>query len=95
MNKSNLFIGFLVGIAFTIGGVLLFTSIFSDYSFEKSIQNSLVNDYFGKLIAIGAILNFFPFFLYLRKKQIYHARGILLACLVIAIFIAIIKVIYN
>lgn len=95
MNKTNLLIGFLVGIAFTIAGVFLFTTIFSDYSFEKSIQDSLINDYFGKLIAIGAILNFFPFFLYLRKKQIQHARGILLACLVMAICIAIIKVVYN
>ena len=75
MSKSNIAIGFLIGISTTIGGVFLFTIFFSDYSFEVSLRDSIHNDYFGKLIAIGAILNFLPFFVFIRKKQIYHARG--------------------
>jgi len=92
MSKSNIAIGFLIGISTTIGGVFLFTIFFSNYSFEVSLRDSIHNDYFGKLIAIGAILNFLPFFVFMRKKQIYHARGILLACLVVAIAIAVVKI---
>ena len=92
MSKSNIAIGFLIGISTTIGGVFLFTIFFSDYSFEVSLHDSIQNDYFGKLIAIGAVLNFFPFFVFMRKKQIYHARGILLACLVVAVAIAVVKI---
>ncbi|WBL21952.1 hypothetical protein [Zunongwangia sp. HRR-M8] len=92
MDKSNVIIGFLIGISSTIAGVFLFTTFFSDYSFEASLRDSIANDYFGKLVAIGAILNFLPFFVFMRKKQVYHARGILLACLVVAIAIAVVKI---
>lgn len=92
MNKGNIVIGFLIGLSTTIGGVFLFTTFFSDYSFEASLRDSITNDYFGKLVAIGAVLNFLPFFVFMRKKQIYHARGILFACLVVAITIAVVKI---
>lgn len=92
MLKQNLLIGFLVGLSFNIGGVLLYIWIFSSSGIDETVDDAIENDYVGKLIALGAVLNFLPFFVFLRKKQHYHARGVLLASIVAAVAIAISKI---
>ncbi|HEY9185580.1 MAG TPA: hypothetical protein VIM94_09660 [Salegentibacter sp.] len=92
MIKQNIFIGFLVGLAFNIGGILLYILIFSAYGIDHTIEDAIINDYIGKIIALGAILNFLPFFVFLKKKQHYHARGVLLATIVAAVAIAFSKI---
>ncbi|MFD1094156.1 hypothetical protein [Salegentibacter chungangensis] len=91
MRKLDIFIGFLVGIAANIGGILLYISAFSEMNFDDTLSDAIENDYIGKLIALGAILNFLPFFVFIRKKQIYHARGVILATILTAICIAVFK----
>lgn len=91
MNKQDIIIGFLTGVAANIAGVMIYVGLFSQAGIDETIDDALRNDYIGKIIAIGAILNFVPFFLFLRKKQHLHARGVLLATIVIAIGIAIQK----
>ncbi|MGY5851605.1 hypothetical protein [Salegentibacter sp. F14] len=92
MIKQNILIGFLVGLAFNIGGIILYILIFSEQGIDRTINDAILNDYIGKIIALGAIVNFLPFFVFLRKKQHYHARGVLLATIVAAIAIAISKI---
>ncbi|WP_372918569.1 hypothetical protein [Salegentibacter sp.] len=92
MIKQNIFIGFLVGLAFNIGGILLYILIFSENDVDTTIHDAIIHDYIGKIIALGAILNFLPFFVFLKKKQHYHARGVLLATIVAAVAIAISKI---
>ncbi|HSP12810.1 MAG TPA: hypothetical protein VLO29_09805 [Salegentibacter sp.] len=92
MIKQNIFIGFLVGLAFNIGGILLYILMFSEYGIDRTIEDAIIYDYIGKIIALGAILNFLPFFVFLKKKQYYHARGVLLATIVAAVAIAISKI---
>jgi hypothetical protein len=58
---------------------------------EETLNHSIQNDYLGKIIALGAILNFFPFFVFLKKNQIYKARGVLLATVLMAVIIGITK----
>ncbi len=91
MIKQNIIIGFLVGLAFNIGGILLYILLFSEAGIDATLENAIKNEYMGKLIALGAILNFLPFFVFIRKKQVYHARGVMLACIIAAIAIAISK----
>lgn len=93
MIKLNLLIGFLVGLAFNIGGILLYILIFSELGIDDTLDDAIENDYIGKLIVLGAVLNFLPFFVFLRKKQHYHARGVLMATILAAIAIAISKII--
>ena len=59
---------------------------------NQTIEDDIINDYIGKIIALGAILNFLPFFVFLKKKQHYHARGVLLATIVAAVAIAFSKI---
>lgn len=93
MIKLNLFIGFLVGLSFNIGGILLYILIFSESGIDKTLDDAIENDYLGKIIVLGAVLNFLPFFVFLKKKQHYHARGVLMATIVAAVAIAISKII--
>lgn len=92
MIRQNLFTGFLVGLAFNIGGVLMYIFLFSELGIDETLDDAIENDYIGKLIVLGAVLNFLPFFVFLKKKQHYHARGVLMATIVAAIAIAISKI---
>ena len=89
MIKRNILIGFLTGISANIAGIILYLLIFSKMGLDETLQDAYVNNYLGKIIALGAALNFLPFFLFLKKNLIYHARGVLLATVITAIIIAI------
>ncbi|MCH4824504.1 hypothetical protein ML462_15130 [Gramella lutea] len=91
MIKQNLLTGFLTGIAANIAGVMLYITLFSQADIDTTLKNAIANDYLGKIIALGAVLNFLPFFVFLKKKQNYHARGVLLATVSVAVAIAIYK----
>ncbi|TBW28063.1 hypothetical protein [Gramella sp. KN1008] len=91
MIKQDLFTGFLTGIAANIAGVLLYVSLLSEAGLDATLQDAVANGYLGKIIALGAILNFLPFFVFLKKKQNYHARGVLLATVIVAVAVAIYK----
>ena len=89
--KKEILIGFLVGIAANLTGSYLYIYFFSDYSLEYTIEIALEQDIFGNLIALGAILNLIVFFIFLKKKQFYRARGVVLATLLAAIIVLIAK----
>jgi len=91
MIKQNLFTGFLTGIAANIAGVILYIIVFSNAEIDATLNNAIANDYLGKIIALGAALNFVPFFVFLKKKQNYHARGVLMATVSVAVAVAIFK----
>jgi len=91
MIKKYVLIGFLVGLITNTAGIFFYILIFSELDLEATLQQAQQNDYLGKIIALGAILNFFPFFVFLKKNQMYHARGVLLASVLMAIVIAITK----
>ncbi|WP_373059690.1 hypothetical protein [Zunongwangia sp. H14] len=92
MNKQDVFTGFLVGIAANISGLFLYVTLFSELNIDDTLQDAMSNNYLGKIIALGAILNFLPFFLFLKKKQNAHARGVLMASILAAIAIGISKI---
>jgi len=93
MIKQNILIGFLTGISANIGGVFLYILLFSEMGIDETLDHAIAEGYIGKIIALGAILNFLPFFVFIRKKQDYHARGVLLATIVAAIAIFISKIV--
>lgn len=92
MIKTNIAIGFLTGIASNVTGIILYILLFSETGIEQTLKDAMRNDYLGKIIALGAALNFLPFFLFLKKNLLYHARGVLLATVITAVIIAITKI---
>ncbi len=91
MIKINILIGFLTGLAATTGGIILYILLFSQMGLDETIRDSIRNDYLGKIIVLGAALNFLPFFIFLKKNLIYHARGVMLAMVLIAVALALYK----
>ena len=91
MIKKEIFIGFLTGIAANLIGMLIYILIFSELSILETLKESMRGGFIGTLITAGAILNFIPFFYFLKKEKTYRARGVLLASILAALVIAIIK----
>ncbi|PKA82507.1 hypothetical protein ATE92_0637 [Ulvibacter sp. MAR_2010_11] len=87
-------IGLLLGLVSNLAGsylYLFFLSLVKDLSIESTFQVAIEEDLLGNIIALGALLNFLVFFVFLKKKQFYRARGVVLATLVAAIVILISK----
>lgn len=86
MIKKEVFTGFAVGLIANAVGLLIAILIFGKGAgIESTIRNSIAQGFFGKLVSMGAILNLVAFFLFIKQKKDYRARGVILATIVIAI----------
>ena len=91
MIKKEVFSGFITGIVANLIGILVYIILFSDISIAETIEEAWKNEFLGTLIAAGAILNFLPFFFFLKKERPYRARGVLMASILAALFIGILN----
>jgi hypothetical protein len=90
--KKEILIGFLVGlIANAIGLYLAATFLGNGDDFTTVIKAAAAEDFLGKLISLGAVLNLLAFFVFIKKKQDYRARGVLLATVIIAVLTFVFK----
>ncbi len=84
MNKEIL-IGLVTGIFANALGVLLYILIFSDKGIDATLAQAAAEGFLGKIITLGAVLNLLAFFVYIKKRQEYRARGVLMATVIIAV----------
>ncbi|MGG5486222.1 hypothetical protein [Gaetbulibacter sp. PBL-D1] len=92
MVKKEVFIGFIVGLIANFMGLILAVYLFGNGDdIETTIRQSLSEGFFSKLVSIGAILNLGAFFIFIKKKQDYRARGVLLVTVLIAVFTFLVK----
>ena len=90
--KKDIFIGIFVGlVANAIGLILAATLLGGGDDFTTVIDNASSEGFLGKLISLGAILNLAAFFIFIKKKQDYRARGVLLITVFIAVFTFVFK----
>lgn len=82
---KELLIGAVVGIIANTFGVILFFLLFLDGTFEANLAYAYQFGELGKIIAIGAVPNLAVFFLFLKNRRIYRARGVLLTTILTAI----------
>lgn len=86
MIKKEVFIGFCVGlVANGIGLVLAALFLGNGDDIGMTIKQAQNQGVFGKLITIGAILNLVVFFIFIKKKKDYRARGVILATVLVAV----------
>ncbi|MDO9273998.1 MAG: hypothetical protein Q7T92_00430 [Lutibacter sp.] len=85
--KKELLIGFLVALVATSFGCFLFIEFFSTVDFYESLELIKEGNLEGKVLVLGAIANFFVFFVFLKKKQIYRARGVMIETFLIAFIV--------
>ena len=85
--KKEMLIGFAVALVATSFGCFVFIEFFSSFDFNKSIELIKEGNLEGKVLVLGAIANFFVFFVFLKKKQIYRARCVVLETFLIAFIV--------
>lgn len=92
MIKKEVFIGVFVGlIANAIGLFITANLLGQGDDFVTVIKAAAKEGFLGKLISLGAILNLIAFFVFIKKKQDYRARGVLLITVFIAVFTFVFK----
>ncbi|WP_250433103.1 hypothetical protein [Hanstruepera flava] len=90
--KKEILIGFLIGlIANAIGLYLAATFLGNGDDFTTVIKAAAAENFLGKLVSLGAVLNLLAFFVFIRKKQDYRARGVLLATVIVAVLTFVFK----
>ncbi|WP_445958017.1 hypothetical protein [Yeosuana sp.] len=92
MVKKEVIIGMFIGLmANTIG--LFFAAIILGNAddFIAVLKAAVSQGFLGKLISLGAILNLVAFFVFIKKKQDYRARGVLLITVFVAVFTFVFK----
>lgn len=93
MIKKEVFIGLLVGVIANCIGLYLATVLLGNGDdFETVLKAASAEGFLGKLISLGAILNLIAFFIFIKKKQDYRARGVLLATVLVAIITFLFKI---
>ena len=89
--KKEITIGILVSMFATFSGAFLYIEFFSQYGFEKTVQLLVEGKVFGMFVTLAALPNLFVFFVFIKKKQDYRARGVLLVTILIALFTFVLK----
>jgi len=92
--KKEIFIGILVGLIANAIGLFIASSIIGfkqGHDFTTVIKASADEGFLGKLISLGAVLNLLAFFVFIKKRQDYRARGVLIATVFIAVFTFVFK----
>ena len=89
--KKDILIGVLISLFATFGGVFLYLEYFSRYEFYETIDLIIEGRLYGKVLSLAAIPNLFVFFIFIKKKQDYKAKGVLLATILIAFTTLVLK----
>lgn len=84
MIKKEILIGFLVALIASSFSFYIYVEFISPYSFDETLKIIDEQNLYGKILGLSAIPNLFVFFIFLKKKQDYRARGVILACILIA-----------
>ncbi len=87
--KKEIFIGVLVGLLATATGFYLYVDFALKGTFEEALLIINEKKLYGKILSIAAIANLLAFFVFIKKKQDYRARGVLLATFLVAFLILI------
>ena len=85
--KKEMLIGFVVALLATSFGCFVFIEFFSGFDFYKSIELIKEGSLQGKILVLGAIANFFVFFVFLKKNQIYRAKGVVFETFLVAFIV--------
>tara|TARA_R110000868_G_scaffold157949_10_gene385533 strand:+ start:118 stop:399 length:282 start_codon:yes stop_codon:yes gene_type:complete len=90
--KKEIFIGMFVGLIANAIGLFIASNLLGQGDdFVKVIEAAAKEGFLGKLISLGAVLNLIAFFVFIKKKQDYRARGVLLITVFIAVFTFVFK----
>ncbi|WP_367773286.1 hypothetical protein AB3G33_05685 [Flavobacterium sp. WC2421] len=85
MNKTDLFIGFLLGLLASLLGCYLFIVFATQYNFISGVQIMKSQGSLGKLVTLGSILDLILFAILLKSNKEVMARGVVLSVIILTI----------
>ncbi len=85
MNKTDLLIGFIIGILASILGSYLFITFFTNFDFINGMYAMKSEGKLGKIITIGTILDLAAFGILLKLDKEFMARGVILAVIIMTL----------
>ncbi|PID68684.1 MAG: hypothetical protein CSA39_00330 [Flavobacteriales bacterium] len=85
--KKQILIGFLVGLFATAAGFYLYVEFVLQGTFSQAVKVIKDESLLGQVLGLAAIPNLFVFFVFIKKRQDYRARGVLLATILVALFV--------
>ena len=85
MNKTDLLIGFVIGLLASLLGSFIFITFFTNYSFLGGLQVMQFEGKLGKIITLGSILDLVAFAILLKLNKELMARGVILAVICLAL----------
>ena len=86
-------IGVVISLVATLSGAFIYIEYFSKFDFQETLRVMKEQELYGKVLSLAAIPNLFVFFVFIKKKQDYRARGVLLATILIAFTTFVLKLI--
>ena len=87
MIRKEIFKGILVGLLATAIGFYLYVEFALKGSFMEALEVLKEKNLYGMVLSIAAIPNLLAFFVFLKRRQDYRARGVLIATFIIAFLI--------
>ncbi|CAI8398344.1 MAG: Uncharacterised protein [Formosa sp. Hel3_A1_48] len=96
MDKIQIVKGISIGLIANTLGLLIVGTLMAKFSGRSDgiltvLEAAQSENFLGKLISLGAILNLICFFYFIRKKKDANAAGVLIATVFIALVTFIIK----
>lgn len=91
--KKEVLIGILVALFATLCGFFIYVQFVSKLGFYETIEFIKEGNLFGKVLTLAAIPNLFVFFVFIKKRQDYRARGVLVMTVFTAITVLLLKII--
>ncbi|WP_396193020.1 hypothetical protein [Flavobacterium sp.] len=85
MKKTDLLIGFFIGLVSTFIGAYLFLKVKTKYDLIDDFNLLRIEGILGKVFVLGAILNIVVFYILLKKNKEMMARGVILATIILAL----------
>lgn len=88
MTKKAIIIGFVIGLITTFIGITIYTIIIGlnlDLSFQDITNKIFSTRVLGKRASIGVLLNLPVFYYFLNQKKEDHAKGVLIAIVLVAL----------
>lgn len=83
--KKEIVIGVLVSILATAAGLFLYLEYISQGTIAETMKMVREGGVLGSVLALAAIPNLFVFWVFLKKRQDYRARGVLMTTIIIAL----------
>ncbi len=89
--RKEISIGVLISLLATACGFFIYLQYISESDLSTTFEQIKQGGVLGTVLALAAIPNLFVFFIFLKKKQDYRARGVLIGTIIIALLTFILK----